>query len=95
MKFPLIFITTCYPIKLDNTISLCYDTRAIFERLHSFGLQKYPRGRRGSPAKGVDVSKACEGSNPSFCATKEHAIACSFIKKRKRRVTEAVITGRS
>ena len=33
-----------------------------------FGLEKYPRGRRGSPAKGVDVSKACEGSNPSFSA---------------------------
>ena len=34
----------------------------------NIGMQKYPRGRRGSPAKGVDVYKACEGSNPSFCA---------------------------
>ena len=42
---------------------LSYETRV-------FGLQKYPRGRRGSPAKGVDVYKACEGSNPSFCANK-------------------------
>ncbi len=31
-------------------------------------MEKYPSGRRGSPAKGVDVSKACEGSNPSFSA---------------------------
>ena len=34
-----------------------------------FGVEKYPSGRRGSPAKGVDVSKACEGSNPSFSAS--------------------------
>ena len=32
-------------------------------------MQKYPRGRRGSPAKGVGGYKPCEGSNPSFCAT--------------------------
>ena len=32
-------------------------------------MQKYPRGRRGSPAKGVGVYKAREGSNPSFCAS--------------------------
>ena len=31
-------------------------------------LQKYPRGRRGSPAKGVGCVKRREGSNPSFCA---------------------------
>ena len=34
-------------------------------------LQKYPRGRRGSPAKGVGCVKRREGSNPSFCARKE------------------------
>ena len=34
-------------------------------------LQKYPRGRRGSPAKGVGCVKRREGSNPSFCARKD------------------------
>ena len=31
-------------------------------------MRKYPSGRRGSPAKGVDVQTTCEGSNPSFRA---------------------------
>ena len=31
-------------------------------------LEKYPRGRRGSPAKGVVCDKRSEGSNPSFSA---------------------------
>ena len=33
---------------------------------------------RGSPAKGVDWGDWCEGSNPSFSATKEHSYECSF-----------------
>ena len=33
--------------------------------------RKYPRGRRGSPAKGVAGLKPGEGSNPSFRATSE------------------------
>ena len=33
--------------------------------------EKYPRGRRGSPAKGVVCDKRSEGSNPSFSAKKE------------------------
>ena len=37
-------------------------------------LQKYPRGRRGSPAKGVGCVKRREGSNPSFCANKKALI---------------------
>ena len=31
-------------------------------------MQKYPRGSRGSPAKGVVWEDRSEGSNPSFCA---------------------------
>ena len=31
-------------------------------------MEKYPSGRRGSPAKGVDWGNRCEGSNPSFSA---------------------------
>ena len=33
-----------------------------------FYSEWYPRGRRGSPAKGVGGQKPCEGSNPSHSA---------------------------
>ena len=32
-------------------------------------MEKYPRGRRGSPAKGVGCDEHRESSNLSFCAT--------------------------
>ncbi len=35
-------------------------------------LEKYPRGRRGSPAKGVGWDNCREGSNPSFSAKSSH-----------------------
>ena len=38
------------------------------ERLN---LEKYPSGRRGSPAKGVGRVERREGSNPSFSAKKK------------------------
>ena len=31
--------------------------------------EKYPRGRRGSPAKGVVREERSQGSNPCFSAT--------------------------
>ena len=31
-------------------------------------MEKYPSGRRGSPAKGVVLDNGSEGSNPSFSA---------------------------
>ena len=31
-------------------------------------MEKYPRGRRGSPAKGVGSAKGRQGSNPCFSA---------------------------
>ena len=34
-------------------------------------LEKYPSGRRGSPAKGVGRVERREGSNPSFSAKKD------------------------
>ena len=35
----------------------------------AFGsMEKYPRGRRGSPAKGVGCDKRRPGSNPGFSA---------------------------
>ena len=39
-------------------------------------LEKYPRGSRGSPAKGVVCDECSEGSNPSFSAKN----ACFCIK---------------
>ena len=39
----------------------------------SFDLRKYPRGRRGSPAKGVVGDEPSEGSNPSFSASSPQA----------------------
>ena len=35
---------------------------------NTFGMEKYPRGRRGSPAKGVGCDKRRPGSNPGFSA---------------------------
>ena len=39
--------------------------------IYKLDRRKYPRGRRGSPAKGVAGLKPGEGSNPSFRATSE------------------------
>ena len=55
---------------------------------HLSDLQKYPRGRRGSPAKGVGCVKRREGSNPSFCAREKVLILLEnrgffHIKKRE------------
>ena len=36
----------------------------------SLDMEKYPRGRRGSPAKGVVCDKRSPGSNPGFSALK-------------------------
>ena len=47
-------------------------------------LQKYPRGRRGSPAKGVGCGKRREGSNPSFCARKSLDEASGLFPYAKR-----------
>ena len=61
-----------------------------------FGLEKYPSGRRGSPAKGVGCDKRREGSNPSFSAkNKTPIIGVLFLYLHMWRVTEVVITGRS
>ena len=35
----------------------------------TFGTEKYPRGRRGSPAKGVVRVNRSQGSNPCFSAS--------------------------
>ena len=37
----------------------------------TFGTEKYPRGRRGSPAKGVVRVNRSQGSNPCFSAIRE------------------------
>ena len=43
-----------------------------------FDLEKYPRGRRGSPAKGVVRVERSSGSNPDFSAIKETPIRRLF-----------------
>ena len=40
--------------------------------------EKYPRGRRGSPAKGVVREKRSQGSNPCFSAIKTRLISSGF-----------------
>ena len=48
-------------------------------------LEKYPSGRRGSPAKGVVCDKRSEGSNPSFSATiKDTKIGVLFSWRKKK-----------
>ena len=41
-------------------------------------VEKYPRGRRGSPAKGVGWDNCREGSNPSFSANPQSLRLCGF-----------------
>ena len=53
-------------------------------RHNLYCMQKYPSGRRGSPAKGVGGQKPREGSNPSFCAKKEDAPSGGVLFFRKR-----------
>ena len=48
-----------------------FESHSLRQLNFSIDLRKYPRGRRGSPAKGVGCGKRREGSNPSFCAKKE------------------------
>ena len=43
---------------------------AMICRQNKFGTEKYPRGRRGSPAKGVVRVNRSQGSNPCFSASK-------------------------
>jgi hypothetical protein len=60
-------------------------------RKEYFGLEKYPRGRRGSPAKGVAGDEPGESSNLSFSARKPRSIIycevffmlfpCAFLAK--------------
>ena len=48
----------------------------------NFALEKYPRGRRGSPAKGVGVLKRARVQIPPSPPTKKHAKACFFVGER-------------
>ena len=45
-----------------------FESLSLRQRLNQIGLEKYPSGSRGSPAKGVGCGKRREGSNPSFSA---------------------------
>ena len=73
-----------------------FESHSLRQLNFSIDLRKYPRGRRGSPAKGVGCDKRREGSNPSFSAkNKTPVIGVLFLYLHIWRVTEAVITGRS
>jgi hypothetical protein len=50
---------------------MCYHNPATSE-------EKYPSGRRGSPAKGVVRDERSEGSNPSFSAKQDPVTAYGF-----------------
>ena len=41
-------------------------------------LEKYSRGRRGAPAKGVGRLYRRESSNLSFSANEKHTVRCAF-----------------
>ena len=47
---------------------MCYHNQAL--KMHNIfrHMEKYPRGRRGSPAKGVVRENRSQGSNPCFSA---------------------------
>ena len=68
---------TVLPLKIfDKLKKMCYSIIA-FERAINAWLQKYPRGSRGSPAKGVVWENRSTSSNLVFCAKK----STSFDKK--------------
>ena len=46
--------------------------------------EKYPRGRRGSPAKGVVREERSQGSNPCFSAIKTRRYLSGFYYASKR-----------
>ena len=57
-----------------------FESHSLRQLNFSIDLRKYPRGRRGSPAKGVGRQKRREGSNPSFRASKKrHPKGCLFL----------------
>ena len=45
-------------------------------------LEKYPRGRRGSPGKGVGREKRREGSTPSFSVALKKNSCCTYTRAR-------------
>ena len=57
-------------VKFCVNIYRLYVMRKKFRIKNNEYSEKYPRGRMGSPAKGVVCDKRSEGSNPSFSAKK-------------------------
>ena len=51
-----------------------FESHSLRQLNFSIDLRKYPRGRRGSPAKGVGRVERREGSNPSFSAKRKALI---------------------
>ena len=63
--------TPRYARTTHNSVKMLTSRRycAIICRQNQFGTEKYPRGRRGSPAKGVVRVNRSQGSNPCFSAS--------------------------
>ena len=57
-----------------------FESLSLRQQNITFGMEKYPRGRRGSPAKGVGCDKRRPGSNPGFSAKppKRAVFCCPF-----------------
>ena len=58
--------------------------RSVKDKFNSV-TEKYPRGRRGSPAKGVVCVKRSEGSNPSFSANENGHLLVSIFRCVKKK----------
>ncbi len=67
-KVPWVRIPLSPPIFFLEKLQSNYFEARCTKYSSSFGMEKYPRGRRGSPAKGVGRDERREGSNPSFSA---------------------------
>ena len=80
----------CNPSKIiDNSAPLCYDMHTV--KTISARTEKYPRGRRGSPAKGVVRVNRSQGSNPCFSAKQiKHSEKSAFLLSFGRDFPHAV-----
>ncbi len=75
------------PILFLNKLILGIDKGRSDVLLYFSGLEKYPSGRRGSPAKGVAGVEPGPGSNPGFSASEK---PCNFNGYRVFSMSEKV-----
>ena len=72
-----------FPSGKRKSLKAVFSSRTQVYNVQSFGVEKYPSGRRGSPAKGVVRDERSEGSNPSFSAKNpqciDNTVHCGFL----------------